>query len=232
MSGHAVVTGAAGFIGAHLVQDLAQDGVDVRAVDVQPDRERFRPGTVRYVRLDIRDGEGLAARIDGADTVYHLASAHLEVTAREEHYRAVNMQVGPAQRLVADSLEADWNAKLRARANAQQEYERQHTADRLVVDEHERKRVLALAAGFPTVWRASTTPQRERKRMLALLIEDVTLINQHHITVAVRFRAGATTMLTLPRPRRPRSYAPPTRRCETISIPCSTSTPMLRAPPS
>ena len=36
--------------------------------------------------------------------------------------------------------------------------------------------------------------------MLALLIEDVTLIKQREITAAVRFRGGATTTLTLPRP--------------------------------
>jgi hypothetical protein len=36
--------------------------------------------------------------------------------------------------------------------------------------------------------------------MLGLLIEDVTLIKQRQITVAVRFRGGATTTLTLPRP--------------------------------
>jgi hypothetical protein len=110
------------------------------------------------------------------------------------------MQVDPAHRLVVDSLEADWNAKLRALAEAQHDYQRQRTTDRLVVDEQERNRVLALAADFPTVWHAPTTPQRERKRMLALLIEDVTLIKQRHITVAVRFRGGATTTLTLPHP--------------------------------
>jgi hypothetical protein len=36
--------------------------------------------------------------------------------------------------------------------------------------------------------------------MLALLIEDPTLIKQRQITAAVRFRGGATTTLTLPRP--------------------------------
>lgn len=36
--------------------------------------------------------------------------------------------------------------------------------------------------------------------MLALLIEDVTLIKQRHITAAIRFREGASTTLTLPRP--------------------------------
>ena len=36
--------------------------------------------------------------------------------------------------------------------------------------------------------------------MLALLIEDVTLTRGREITLAVRFRAGATTTLTVPRP--------------------------------
>jgi hypothetical protein len=39
--------------------------------------------------------------------------------------------------------------------------------------------------------------------MLALLIEDITLIKQREITVAIRFRGGATTTLTLPRPLTP-----------------------------
>jgi DNA invertase Pin-like site-specific DNA recombinase len=140
----------------------------------------------------------IAARLEEADRLRHrrVERAQYEVERARHRY----MQVDPAHRLVADSLEADWNAKLRALAEAQEDYKRQHTADRLVVDEQERNRVLALAADFPAVWRAPTTPQRERKRMLALLIEDVTLIKQRHITLAVRFRGGATTTLTLPRP--------------------------------
>jgi hypothetical protein len=113
------------------------------------------------------------------------------------------MQVDPANRLVAETLEADWNARLRALAGAQEEYQRQRTADRLAVDEDEQRRILALAADFPAVWRDPNTPPRERKRMLALLIEDVTLLKQRQVTAQVRFRGGATTTLTLPRPLTP-----------------------------
>jgi len=49
------------------------------------------------------------------------------------------------------------------------------------------------------VGRDPNTPSRERKRMLGLLIEDVTLIKQREVTAQVRFRGGATTTLTLPR---------------------------------
>ena len=57
----------------------------------------------------------------------------------------------PVHSLVADSLEADWNAKLRALAEAQEDYQRRRAADRLVVDEQERQRILALATDFPAV---------------------------------------------------------------------------------
>ena len=80
------------------------------------------------------------------------------------------------------------------------EYERQRTADRLAVDEQERRRILALATDFPAVWHDPNTPARERKRMLALLLEDVTLTKDREIVAAVRFRGGAVTSLTLPRP--------------------------------
>lgn len=50
------------------------------------------------------------------------------------------------------------------------------------------------------MWRDPETPSRERKRQLALVIEDVTLLKQRQIAAAVRFRGGATTTVTLPRP--------------------------------
>jgi DNA invertase Pin-like site-specific DNA recombinase len=140
----------------------------------------------------------IAARLDEADRLRHrqVERAQYEVDRARQRY----MQVDPAHRLVADSLEADWNDRLRALAEAQEDYQRQHASDRREVDAHERQRILELATDFPAVWRDPQTPQRERKRMLALLLEDVTLIKQREITAAVRFRGGATTTLTLPRP--------------------------------
>jgi hypothetical protein len=140
----------------------------------------------------------IQGRLDEADRLRHrqVERADYEVHLARQRY----MHVAPTNRLVADSLEADWNAKLRALGEAREEYERQRAADRLAVDDEARRRVLALATDFPTVWRDPKTPDRERKRMLALLIEDVTLTKQQQITVAVRFRAGATTTLTVPRP--------------------------------
>jgi DNA invertase Pin-like site-specific DNA recombinase len=110
------------------------------------------------------------------------------------------MQVDPSNRLVADSLEADWNDKLRALAEAREHYERQRSADETMGKRVDRQRVLSLVKDFPAIWNDPQTPQRERKRMVGLLIEDVTLIKGNQITAHVRFRGGATTTLTLPLP--------------------------------
>jgi len=82
----------------------------------------------------------------------------------------------PDNRLVADRLEADWNEHLRRLDALQQEHERQHKADQGLLSAEARARILALSTDFPRVWHDPRTEAVERKRMVALLIEDVTLI--------------------------------------------------------
>ena len=154
--------------------------------------------TPMALELSLAVQEEVQTRIGDADRLRHRQVERAEYEA--EHARQRYMHVDAANRLVADTLESEWNAKLRALSEAQEEYQRQRIADRLVVNEQERQRILALAADFPAVWKNPNTPQRERKRMLALIIEDVTLLKKHEVTVAVRFRGGSTTTLSVPRP--------------------------------
>ena len=73
-------------------------------------------------------------------------------------------------------------------------------ATALSVDAEARARILALATDFPRLWHDPHTPDRERKRMVRLLMEDVTLIKTADgLTTHLRFRGGATTTLTLAR---------------------------------
>lgn len=106
------------------------------------------------------------------------------------------MKVDPENRLVADELEAEWNRKLRALTEAQDDVKRQSAP--AVLDETQRARILALATDLPRLWRAPTTPDRERKRMVRLLIEDATLTKGPEVIAAVRFKGGATTTLKIP----------------------------------
>ena len=102
---------------------------------------------------------------------------------------------------MADTLEADWNTRLRELAQARDDYARARDTD-VALDEEQQARVLALAGDFPALWNDPATPMRERKRLLRLLITDVTLTRDSDGATCcqVRFTGGQHHTLTLPRP--------------------------------
>jgi DNA invertase Pin-like site-specific DNA recombinase len=140
----------------------------------------------------------LQARLEETDRLQRRAveSARYEADLARRRY----LQVDPANRLVADELEAQWNRTLQQVVEAQATYDRHRQRDRLTVDAEARARMLAVATDFPRLWHDPHTPDRERKRMIRLLMEDVTLIKTAEgLTTHIRFRGGATTTLTLAR---------------------------------
>jgi len=118
-----------------------------------------------------------------------------------EQARIRYMRVDPNNRLVADTLEAIWNDKLRQLEQARQEYEKRRKNAQQTISQEQKAQILALAEDFPRLWRDPATSDRERKRMARLILEDVTLErDQTLITVQVRFKGGATKVLSLPMP--------------------------------
>jgi len=111
------------------------------------------------------------------------------------------MRVDPNNRLVADTLEAQWNEKLRSLAQVKEESEKQQRLDSAQLTEEQKIKILALATDFPRLWQAPTTSDRDRKRMARLLLEDVTLRREQEIIVQLRFKGGATHQLRLPLPQ-------------------------------
>jgi Recombinase zinc beta ribbon domain/MerR HTH family regulatory protein len=127
----------------------------------------------------------------------HVERARSDAELARRRYLAVD----PENRLVADTLEADWNDKLRQLARAQDDYDRATANGNGQLTDDQRAKVMALAQDFPRLWSDPATPQRERKRMIRLLIDDVPLIRDHQITSHVRLKGGQTHTLTLPLPR-------------------------------
>jgi DNA invertase Pin-like site-specific DNA recombinase len=139
----------------------------------------------------------LQKRAEEAD---QLRRAQIERASYEaELARRRFMRVDPDNRLVADSLEADWNKKLQLQAEAQKEYERQRQAD-TTLTEQQSAAIVSLATDFPRLWNDPKTPQRERKRMVRLLIEDITLEQNDELIARIRFKGGVTKVLNLPAP--------------------------------
>lgn len=140
----------------------------------------------------------LQSRVDQADRLrrQQVERAQYEADLAGQRF----MQVHPNNRHVADALEADWNEKLRILAKAKDHYEQQRQADGAAFDQSSRAKILSLATDFPRLWQDPQTTDQDRKRMVRLLIEDVTLIKGETITAQIRFRGGATRTLTLPKP--------------------------------
>ena len=139
----------------------------------------------------------IEARAAEADA---LRRSHVErARHRADLARRRYLAVDPDNRLVADSLEADWNDALRQLQAAQEDYERAKAGAIALTDEH-RARVRTLAADFPALWADPATPQRERKRMIRMPLEDVTLSKTDRIHLHLRLRGGQTTSLCVPIP--------------------------------
>lgn len=88
-----LVTGAGGFIGRHLVRDQLRRGRAVRALDVHvAGLEALEEDCLEVVQGDVGDADVQRMAVKGIDTLFHLASAHLDVTLSESEYRRVNVE--------------------------------------------------------------------------------------------------------------------------------------------
>jgi DNA invertase Pin-like site-specific DNA recombinase len=140
----------------------------------------------------------IQARLAEADRLRQQQVQRAQYEADQARVRY--MRVDPNNRLVADTLEVQWNEKLRSLAQAKEECEKRHALDAAQITDEQKAKILALASDFPKLWQDPKTQDRDRKRMARLLLEDVTLRRDDDILVQVRFKGGATQELHLPLP--------------------------------
>jgi DNA invertase Pin-like site-specific DNA recombinase len=135
--------------------------------------------TPMAIEVSLAVQQEVSQRVEEGDNIRQrqVQRAQYEVDKAKQRY----MYVDPTNRLVAESLEAEWNEKLRKLSSTKEDTQRQRIKDRIVIDEEQRKKIMSLVADCPSVWNDPNTPNRERKKMLALLIEDVTLIKEKQI---------------------------------------------------
>ena len=143
--------------------------------------------------------EELQGRLEQADRLRQQQVQRAQYEADQARVRY--MRVDPNNRLVADTLETQWNDKLRLLTQAKEEYEKKRQLDAQELSAEQKAQVLALACDFPRMWNDPNTPDRERKRMARLLLEDVTLRREKEVLVQMRFKGGATRELRLPLPK-------------------------------
>jgi excisionase family DNA binding protein len=114
--------------------------------------------------------------------------------------RARFMKVDPSNRLVADTLEAEWNDQLKELEVIVAEQQRIACQEQFRLGEKKRQQLVQLATDFPKLWNDPTISNKERKRIVRLIIEDVTITRTDDIKVAIRFKGGAVETLNFPLP--------------------------------
>lgn len=160
--------------------------------------EAMRPA---QLEVSMAAFDQVAARARQLDRQWHLTLERARYEAELARRRFVAVE--PENRLVARTLEREWNERLAEIERMERdETLRPQLASRLV-DPEERGRLLALAQDLSKVWHAPTTPQTARKQLLGYLIKDVTLSRgETLIEVAIRWQTEACTVLEVPRPKR------------------------------
>jgi DNA invertase Pin-like site-specific DNA recombinase len=128
-----------------------------------------------------------------------LERAEYEVALAERRYQ----EVDPANRLVAGTLERRWNDALVHLEDLKKEAAEFRRQEAHVATPEQKAQVLALARDLPRLWHAPTTKSKDRKRMLRLLIKDITVekpANQKQLLVHIRWQGGACSDVSVPLP--------------------------------
>ena len=148
------------------------------------------------VKAAIKVQEELAKRRLEADMFYtqQLEKAEYETEMARKRY----MSVDPCNRLVATELEAEWNGKIRELEKLKDKFQKKKRDSLKEVTETTKSDIINIADDFAKIW--DNVSFREKKRMLRLLIEDVTLKNDDKMVIAgIRFKAGTSQTLSIER---------------------------------
>jgi DNA invertase Pin-like site-specific DNA recombinase/uncharacterized protein YndB with AHSA1/START domain len=128
--------------------------------------------------------------------------ARYEAERAERRYR----EVEPENRLVARTLETDWEKRLKELEVAEAGLLRRQQESRLKLSPPQREQIRALGEDLSRVWDAASTTDRDRKELLCGLIEEVKidpLPDHAKVRLVVRWKTGCHSELEILRKRRP-----------------------------
>ena len=164
-------------------------GNDIDTAVAQTFLEAMQPAQLEVSMAAFEQIEGRAQQVDRQWQLRIERSRYEADLARRRFYA-----IDPENRLVARTLEHDWNDKLTQVEQLEHEYEALPKWIDHLVSPAERQRILALAQDLPAIWQAPTTSHTERKQLLRFLIKDVTLTRQDSsVQINIRWQTEAVT---------------------------------------
>jgi hypothetical protein len=164
-------------------------GNDIDTAVAQTFLVAMQPAQLEVSMAAFEQIEGRAQQVDRQWQLRIERSRYEADLARRRFYA-----IDPENRLVARTLEHDWNDKLTQVEQLEHEYEALPKWIDHLVSPEERQRILTLAQDLPAIWQAPTTSHTERKQLLRFLIKDVTLTRQDtSVQINIRWQTEAVT---------------------------------------
>ena len=153
------------------------------------------------LELAIEVMDKLLKEADDLDKGWKLSieRAQYEAERAQHQYQLVE----PENRLVARSLESGWNEKLVELSRIKKEYKQYRLRQSWRPAEQDKSMILALAKELPRIWDAPTTTAKEKKRILRVVIEDVTVFaeaRQPDVRLGLRWRNNCSEQIHTTKP--------------------------------
>jgi hypothetical protein len=176
----------------HIRCDLLDEAIVKRVLEV------VQPAQVKIATEAIQE---LERRDEALLTQWQMRLERAEYEARlaERRYE----EVDPSNRLVASTLEQRWNDALVRLEQVRAQYAEVQQKEALTITAEQRAKVRRLVEDFPRLWNAPSTKMRDKKRMVRLLIKDITIATTEdpkRVVLQVRWQGGACEEISVIRP--------------------------------
>lgn len=160
----------------------------------------LEPASLEISILAADDLEAEHRRVDD-NWQQRLERNRFETERTRRQYQAVE----PENRLVARELERQWETALQHLQSLEQEYARHRGTSFTTLTEQHKSEIRSLAGNLPALWRAASTTNADRQRIVRLLVERVEVNVQgttEQVDVSLRWSGGFTSQHELTRPVR------------------------------
>lgn len=151
------------------------------------------------ISLKVMHSIGDTNKISDKQWLLAIERAQYEADRTERQF----MLADPENRLVVRSLETNWNQKLKELEKAKQDYAVYSSKRPWIPSEAEEQSILNLARRIPEIWNAPSSTPKEKKRIIRILIEDITVLSEKRcsdFSIGIRFRSGKCEQLSLKKP--------------------------------
>lgn len=175
--------------------------VGALALDQAISQRVLRAITPAQIEIAIQAFEELEERNQSLEKQWgmKIKRAEYETQLAQRRYE----EVDPSNRLVAATLEKDWNHAMLFQQEVQSQYADHQKQNILVTTKDQKENLLILAKDFSCLWNAPSTSSKDRKRMLRLLIKDITIEKnktEKKVILHIYWQGGALESLEVPIP--------------------------------